>query len=104
MISETLTNCPFCGKMTITVLHIPLTVSKVSSRCRAGGTTKIVQKERFDILSGCDACGKSKKEVEKELNEGKQVPHEEKLKRSKKAGMPTMIETPTPDMDEWDDD
>ena len=89
MPTEALINCPFCSKLTITILHIPLTVSKVSSRCRAGGTTKKVQKEKYDILSGCEACGKSKKEVEKALNEGKQLSHEEKLKRFKDAGLPT---------------
>ena len=90
---ETLINCPFCGKMTIKILHIPFVSNTFTSRCRAGGKTTIIQKEKYDIISGCDACGKSLKEVEKELNgEGRQQSHEERLKRIKDSGMPTRIE------------
>ncbi|MFH1825136.1 MAG: hypothetical protein ABH873_07950 [Candidatus Firestonebacteria bacterium] len=102
--SETLTNCPFCSKMTITILHIPLVINKFVNRGRSGGTRTRKNEEKYNVLSGCEECGKSKKEVEKELNEGKQIPHEEKLKRAKESGMPTILETPVPDKDEWDEE
>ena len=98
---ESVIECPFCGKMTITILHIPFVTNTFTSKCRAGGKNTIIQKERFDVLSGCEACGKSKKEVEKALNKGKQIPHEERLKRAKKSGLPVMIESI---VEERDDD
>ncbi|MFH1825654.1 MAG: hypothetical protein ABH873_10610 [Candidatus Firestonebacteria bacterium] len=79
--------------MTITILHIPLVINKFTNKGRSGGTRTRKQEEKYNVLSGCEACKKSKKEVEKALNEGKQLPHEEKLKRAKKSGLPTMIET-----------
>ena len=90
---ETLTNCPFCGKMTITILHVPFVANIFTSKCRAGGRNTVYQKERFDVMSGCEACGKNRKEVEKALNSsGKEQSHEERLKRLKEAGLPTRIE------------
>lgn len=95
MVQETLTNCPFCGKLTISILHIPFVANTFTSKCRAGGRNTVYQKERYDVLSGCEACGKSQKEIEKALNEGstKQVSHEERLRRLREAGLPLKIES-----------
>jgi len=94
MTEQSLTNCPFCRKLTITILHIPFVANTFTSKCRAGGKNTIYQKERFDVMSGCDSCGKSRKEVEEALNRGsiREIPHEERLKRLKEAGLPTRIE------------
>jgi len=93
MPQESLTNCPFCKKMTIKLLHIPFVSNTFTSKCRAGGKNTRIQKEKYDVLSGCEACGKSLKEVEKELNgEGKQASHEERLKRIRDSGLPTRVE------------
>lgn len=92
MSSETLTNCPFCGKLTITILHIPFVANTFTSKCRAGGRNTRYQKERFDVMSGCDECGKTRKEVENALNSsGKEQSHEDRLRRLKESGLPTKI-------------
>jgi len=89
---ETQTSCPFCKKMSIRVLHIPFVSNTFSSNCRAGGRNTKIQKERFDILSGCSECGKTLKEVEYAFDHStKQETHEEKLKRIKDSGLPTII-------------
>jgi len=95
MASESLTNCPFCGKLTISILNIPFVANTFTSKCRAGGRTTRIQKERHNVLSGCEACGKSQKEIEKALNEGsaKQVSHEERLRRLREAELPLKIES-----------
>jgi len=94
MPSETIIQCPFCGKLTITILHIPFVSKTISSKTRAGGRETRIQKERYDVLSGCSECRKSQKEVEKALNTGKtkEIPHEERLRRIKEAGLPTRLE------------
>lgn len=93
MPSETVIQCPFCGKQTITILHIPFVSNTFTSKSRAGGKVTRIQKERYDILSGCSECVKSRKEVEKALNTGrtKEISHEERLKRIKEAGLPTKL-------------
>ena len=92
MPSEMVTNCPFCGKMSIRVLHIPFVAQTITSKCRAGGRVTRYQRERFEVLSGCEACGKSREEVEKAFNEMKKLSHEERIKRIKESGLPTRIE------------
>ena len=95
MPSETLTTCPFCKKETIRVLHIPFVKQTITSKCRAGGRNTRYQHEKFEVISGCSACGKSKEEVEKALNGPlKKESHEERLKRLRESGIPTVIETP----------
>ena len=84
--------CPFCKKLTITVLHQPFVARKSITKSRFGAGGPVFTKERTDVYSGCDACGKSLKEVEKELNnEGKVKSHEERLKRLRESGLPTKI-------------
>ena len=90
---EELIECPFCGKMTIKVLRIPFVKQIITSKCRAGGRNIRYQKERDEVLSGCSACGKSKEEVEKKLNEPeKKISPEERIKKLKELGLPTKIE------------
>ena len=95
MPSEMIIQCPFCGKDTITILHIPFVSNTFTSKCRAGGKITNIQKERHNVISGCSGCGKSLKEVEKALNSGKtkEVSHEERLKRIRESGLPTIIES-----------
>jgi len=97
MPSETIIQCPFCGKETITILNIPFVSNTFTSKCRAGGKSTVIQKERHNVLSGCLECGKSKKDIEKALNTGKtkEESHEERLRRIKEAGLPTIIESKT---------
>lgn len=91
MKNETMTNCPFCNKETIKILHQPFIVRKSMSKSRFGAGGPVYTKERFDVLSGCDACGKSQKEVQKALDGGEERSHEEKIERLKKRGLPLVI-------------
>jgi len=92
MPSETLTTCPFCKKLTVKVLHIPFVANTYTSKCRAGGRNTVYQKERFDVLSGCESCGKTQKEVQDELDGKREIPHEERIRRLQQSGLPTRIE------------
>ena len=82
--------CPFCEKETISATHIPSMTVASTSRTSAGAKTKFYKtKEKYEIQSGCSNCGKSQKEVEKALKEGKKDTEKEKriLERLKKQGI-----------------
>jgi 4-hydroxy-3-methylbut-2-en-1-yl diphosphate synthase IspG/GcpE len=91
MASEILTNCPFCGKETIKILHQPFVARKSMSKSRFGSGGPVYTKERFEVLSGCEACGKTQKEVEKMLEGKQERSHEERMERLKKRGLPLVI-------------
>lgn len=91
MAIETLTNCPYCGKETIKILHQPFVSRKSMSKSRFGTGGPVYTKERFEVLSGCEACGKSQKEVQTALEGKKERSHEEKIERLKKRGLPLII-------------
>ena len=97
--------CPFCNKGKIQIYQQG-SVKKYVSGPYGGGKRKVFQSEdRIIVASNCSICGKSDKEIQKKLEEKKEVSHEEKLKRSKKAGMPTVIETTIEKKDDkWDED
>jgi hypothetical protein len=61
--------CPFCGKGNIRVWYIPgvWSFKRKSTKTLPGHGTLIKSKDIHIIQSGCDLCGKSKEEVEKEL-------------------------------------
>ena len=92
MTLEKYVNCPYCGKPTIKILHQPFVARKNMTKSRLGSGLPVFTKERSEILCGCEACGKSKRDIEKALDNGnKGKSHEERLKRLKDAGLPTMI-------------
>ena len=94
MAEERVVNCPFCKQLTIKILHQPFVARKGITKSRFGAGGPVYTKERNEVLSGCEACGKSKIEVEKVLNsEGIGKSHEERLKRLIEAGLPTKIES-----------
>ena len=85
--------CPFCEKADIVSLHIPGTM--VTKYGRASSNTRAItyyKNERYVLISEkCPNCGKTKKEIEKRLKEGKQPSREEIIKRMKEAGLPLKI-------------
>ena len=92
MAEERLTNCPFCKQLSIKILHQPFVARKGITRSRFGAGGPVYTKEKTEVLSGCSECGKSKDDVEKELNgEGRTKSHEERLKRLREMGLPTKI-------------
>jgi len=94
--SHAIIKCPFCNKLTIEAIYKPSYLGHHTSRILAGAkTTYFRVPESYEILSGCSACGKSKKEVQKAFDTGatKELSHEERLKRLKKSGLPLKITT-----------
>lgn len=85
--------CPFCKRNSIKIVHSSAIYG--SQTIRVGSNRKTVPKltpEKTEILSSkCSNCGKSKKEIEKALKQGKQPYREEVLRRMKEAGLPLKI-------------
>lgn len=91
MIRGTLKACPLCGRETIRILHQPFVARKSMSKSRFGAGGPKYTKERSDVLSGCDACGKTLKEVEKSLEGKEERNHDEMIERLRKRGLPLVI-------------
>jgi len=91
MIEYVKLNCPFCNKKTISAIYFPPVIQSMTTRSAgAGKSTKFFKtKEKYEINSGCSNCGKSQKDVEKALKEGKKDTEKEKriLERLKKQGL-----------------
>jgi 2-iminoacetate synthase ThiH len=89
MPEQKIIKCPFCEQGDITTVHIPGMM--VSKRAYASSNTKTISYftgEKYEIVSEkCPNCGKSKKEIEKALKQGKELPNEEVLRRLKEAGL-----------------
>ena len=88
--------CPFCNKMTIKAFHKPSHLEPKTTHISAGSKTTYYRvPESYEVLSGCSACGKSQKEVQKAFDTGitKELSHEERLKRLKESGLPLKITT-----------
>jgi predicted RNA-binding Zn-ribbon protein involved in translation (DUF1610 family) len=86
--------CPFCGKMGVKAFHKPSHLEPKVSHISAGSKTKYYRvPESYDVLSGCPNCGKPKQEIERVFKTGviRQLSHEERLKRLRDAGLPTLI-------------
>ncbi len=85
--------CPFCKKGKIKILHREEVYG--FQKTRASSNIKTIPKvypEKNEIISEkCPNCGKTKKEIEKRLKEGKILSHEEVIKRAKEAGLPLKI-------------
>lgn len=80
--------CPFC-KSKIQVLYKPSVlqfhVSRISAKT---ARTPFMSKEKYEILvEKCPNCHKSKKEIEKALAKGKELPNEEIVRRLREAGL-----------------
>ncbi len=86
-ISKIEVSCPFCGKP-VKALHRPSLIRE-KKKASWGGCKKsfIRDKEILEIVEDCSNCGKTKKEIERALKEGKQLPNEEVLKRLREAGL-----------------
>lgn len=80
--------CPFCGKETIKVIHAPETVRYIKGTW-GGRAAPRKTKEKYEVISPCPNCGKSVKEIQRALDEGKKDPKKDKkiLKRLKEQGL-----------------
>lgn len=85
--------CPFCKKEAVKAIYYPPVLqAATSSSAAAGRKTKFYRtKEKYEIISDCKNCEKSKKEIEKALKEGSKIDFKKKIEELKKAGLPTTI-------------
>ncbi len=83
--------CPFCNKP-IKVFYRPA-IRRELKKTSWGGSKKAftIDKESMILPDKCPYCGKTKKEIEKRLKEGKVLSREEIIKRAKEAGLPLKI-------------
>ena len=94
MPQEALIICPFCKALTVKVLHQPFVARAKLTKSRLGSGTPVYTKEKTEVLSGCDSCGKSAEEIEKHLSDPKEITpdeHKKRLERLKAAGFGTQI-------------
>lgn len=87
-------DCPFCKKAKIKATHKEGYIQSKASSISAGKKyTKHKVGEKWEILEDCPECG-AKKNVIQDMYDGKSRPEtkEERLKRLKAAGIPTIVE------------
>lgn len=86
--------CPFCKEGDIDILYTSEHMS-VHTTHAAGKSAKIpnYHPEKYEVYNDCPNCKKKKGEIKEVLKNGGTPPvsHEERLKRIKAAGLPTMI-------------
>jgi len=88
--------CPFCNKIGVPVLHQIPTLQTATSHAAGKTKTKYYYtKEKYEVQTPCHNCGKSAKEIQKALDEGKRDPEKERkiLERLKKQGLDMSFET-----------
>lgn len=74
--------CPFCKKISVEALYYPpITKTKVSRTSAKSDRVFWKTKEKYEIISDCSNCGKSKREVKKAIKEG--TPEEKRRKRER---------------------
>jgi hypothetical protein len=84
--------------MGVKAFHKPSHLEPKVSHISAGSKTTCYRvPESYDVVSGCPACGKSKEEIERVFETGviRELSHEERLKRLRDAGLPTVVRTET---------
>lgn len=86
-ISKIEVDCPFCGKA-VKALHRPSLIREKKKASWGGCKKSFVRDEEvLEIVEDCANCGKSKKDIENALKQGKELPNDEVLKRLREAGL-----------------
>jgi len=80
--------CPFCKEGYIKIMHRDRQVVVKKSTCRAGGRNMSISHAKDEVMSDCPNCGKTQKEIQKRLKEGKQISAKDAAKRAEKSGLP----------------
>lgn len=88
-----LIECPFCKTKLKTSHKPPILQFHVSRVAAKTARVPYRTQEKYEILvEKCPNCGKSKKDIERTLKYGKELPNEEVLKRLREAGLnPTKL-------------
>ncbi len=89
--------CPFCKKVAVTAFFKPSYRQGKTSRISAGAKTTYHRvDEKYFIQGDCPNCGAKNKHIQ-DWYDGKEerrcLTHEERLKRIREAGLPTVIES-----------
>ena len=87
--------CPFCGKAKIKTYHKEGYIQAKTSRISSGGKQTFHRvDDKYIVAADCPNCGKNAKEIESAFNRGvtREIPHEERVERMRKAGVPTAFE------------
>ena len=101
--------CPFCKKGKVRMYHQEGYMQARTSRISNKSETRFHRvPDKFIVRDSCPVCKAKKKDIEDVLDGKKSAnpeTHDEKLKRAKKAGIPTQIEIPTEKNDDkWNED
>jgi hypothetical protein len=88
-------DCPICKKAKVRVSFVAGYMTWSVSRIAAGSKrTPYFHDPKVRPQSGCPACKATRKEIKDALERGRShVSHEERLRRIREAGLPTVIET-----------
>lgn len=87
--------CPFCGKDGVSAFVKPSYLQAKTSRISSGAKTTYHRvPESIEYQGSCPHCGKTAKEMQDAQKTGvvKKQSNEERLKRIKESGLPTVIE------------
>ena len=85
--------CPFCQAVDVKVFHRPSYLQAKRSHISSGGKTTFYRvPEKIEITCSCASCGKSANEIQNFFDGKKEIPHEERMKRIKDSGLPTVIQ------------
>ncbi len=91
--SEALIQCPFCKKDGVKAFHMPSYITYKKEHISSGSKTKwFREQEKWEIISDCPSCGKTKKEIQNNLEGKSGMTHEERLKKLQERGLPTRVE------------
>ena len=89
--------CPFCKKVAVQAFYKPSFKQAKTSRISAGAKTTFHRVgEKYFIQGDCPNCGAKNKDIQGWYDgkgKKKEVSHEERLRRIKEAGLPTVIES-----------
>jgi hypothetical protein len=80
-------NCPFCDTP-LKAVHRPALKRELKKTTWGGNKPAITRDAEILIVMGdCPKCGKSKKEIELALKQGKEPSNEEVVRRLREAGL-----------------
>ena len=84
--------CPFCKKAKIRMFHKEGYLQPSFSRISAKSAVKYHRvPDTYEVLENCPNCGKTKKEIQKNLEGKTEIDHKKTVDRIKKQGLPTQI-------------
>lgn len=88
--------CPFCNKAKVSVTYIAGYMSWRVSRISAGSKrTRFFHDPKIKVNSSCPNCKASRQDIKDALERGvtNKLSHEERIKRFKERGLPTVIQS-----------